>query len=399
MQFKPLRSSATWICLGFVALSVSCSKHTTTHAPAAAAPVTAVRVTTRDVPQEVRAIGNVQAYSSVMIRAQVTGQLMKTHFEEGQQVKKGDLLFTIDPRQYQAALSQAQAELAQSEAKLQQAQRDWQRAQKLGPSEALAQSAYDAYKANYHAAQAAILASRAAVSNAALNVEFTTIRSPIDGRTGNVLIKEGNIIKAEDDQILVINQVRPIYVDFAVPEQHLSMIRQRMQQGTLEVTAEVPGAGGTAPSPPGNEGGRGSTRAAVDGQLTVVNNTVDPNTGTVLLRAVFPNQDEALWPGQFVNVVLTLDIQNNATVVPSQAVQPGQQGEFVFVVRPDLTAEARPVVVSSRVGEETVVRQGVRPGELVVTSGQLRLAPGVKVQIQNGREGERPREPQLTSLP
>jgi len=347
-------------------------------ASAAMAPVAVAQVIERDVPAEIRAIGSVQAYSTVTVRSQVTGQLMKTHFKEGDKVKTGDPMFTIDPRPSQAALNQAQADLAQAGAKLEQAQRDWERAQKLGPSEALAQSTYDGYKAAWEAAQAALLANRAAVSNAALNLEFTSIRSPIDGRTGTVMTKNGNIIKAEDDQIVTINQVQPIYVTFSVPEQELPGIRDRMKSGRLGVRAEVAGLD----SP------------VTGGQLSFINNAVDSNTGTILLRAAFPNEHETLWPGQFVNAVLTVDVQTNAVVVPSQAVENGQQGDFVFVVNSDLTAQPRSVVVGSRAGEQTIIRQGLRPGESVVTSGQLRLAPGMKVQIQNSSTG-----PQLTSLP
>jgi multidrug efflux system membrane fusion protein len=377
MRINVLRNNIIWAELALIVLSVSCSKQTPAPAAdSAMAPVTVTQASERDVPVEVRAIGNVQAYSTVTVRSQITGQLMKTHFNEGEKVKAGELLFTIDPRPSEAVLNQAQADLAQAEAKLVQAQRDWERAQKLGPSEALAQSAYDGYKAAYDAAKAAILANRAAVSNAALNLEFTTIRSPIDGRTGAVMIKEGNIIKAEDDEIVTINQVQPIYVSFSVPEGELAAIRERMKKAALGVKVEAPGL----------------ETGVTGGQLRFLDNTVDPNTGTILLRAVFPNEKEILWPGQFVNAVLTLNVQTNAIVVPSQAVQAGQQGESVFVVKPDLTAESRPVGVGSRVGEETVLRQGVRPGELVVTSGQLRLAPGMKVQIQNGSTA-----PQLTS--
>jgi multidrug efflux system membrane fusion protein len=368
MQATTLRNNFIGIGVSLSFLFVSCSRRAPAKPTTAAAlPVTVALAEARNMPVEVRAIGRVQPYSTVTVRSQITGQLIKTHFQEGQKVKTNDLLFTIDPRPPEAALNQARADLAESEAKLDQAARDWDRAQKLGPSEALAQSAYDTYKANYDIAQAAVLASRAAVSNAALNVEFTQIRSPIDGRTGNILIKEGNIIKAEDDQIVTINQVQPIYVAFSVPEQQLPAIRKRMQQAPLEVTAEAAGMTNDAPR----------------GQLAFINNTVDLTTGTILLRAVFPNQDNALWPGQFVNAVLTLDTQTNAVVVPSQAVQLGQQGEFVFVVKPDKTAEVRPVGIGERINEETILRNGVQPGEQVVTSGQLRLAPGVKVEIQN----------------
>jgi multidrug efflux system membrane fusion protein len=380
MKLARLNDSRAFFVLGVIALLTSCSRRTSAPAMASAtlAPVDVAQVIKRDVPAEIRAIGSVQAYSTVTVRSQITGQLMKTHFREGDKVKTGDLMFTIDSRPSPAALNQAQADLAQAEAKLGQAQRDWERAKKLGPSEALAQSTYDGYKAAWEAAQAALLANRAAVSNAALNLEFTSIRSPIDGRTGTVMTKDGNIIKAEDDQIVTINQVQPIYVTFSVPEQELPGIRDRMKSGRLGVRVEAAGL----------------DAGVTGGQLNFVNNAVDPNTGTILLRAVFPNRQETLWPGQFANAVLTVGVQTNAIVIPSQAVQSGQQGDFVFVVNSDLTAQPRSVVVGSRAGEQTIIRQGLRPGESVVTSGQLRLAPGMKVQIQNSSTA-----PQLTSLP
>jgi len=379
MKLARFNVSGVFFALGVIALLTSCSRRAPVSATASAVtPVAVAQVIERDVPAEIRAIGNVQAYSTVMVRSQITGQLMETHFKEGDKVKTGELMFTIDPRPSQAALSQAQADVAQAEAKLEQAQHDWERAQKLGPSEALAQSTYDGYKAAWEAAQAALLANRAAVSNASLNLEFTSIRSPINGRTGTVMIKDGNIIKAEDDPIVTINQMQPVYVTFSVPEQQLSVIRDRMKSGRLGVRVEVAGL----------------DQPVTGGQLDFVSNAVDQNTGTILLRAAFPNQEETLWPGQFVNAVLTVDVQTNAIVVPSQAVQSGQQGDFVFVVNSDLIAQPHSVVVGSRTGDQTIVRQGLRPGESVVTSGQLRLAPGMRVQIQNTGTG-----PQLTSHP
>jgi multidrug efflux system membrane fusion protein len=360
-----------------------------------AVPVTVGTVVRKTVPIQLTAVGNVQAYSTVSVKAQVNGELKRVYFTEGQYVKKGELLFTIDPRPFEATLKQAEANLAKNMAQLKQAEanlaRDTaqmnnaeveaQRYATLLEKGVVAKQQYDqmhtaaeAYKATVNAdraaienAQAAIGADKAAIENAKIQLGYCSIRSPMDGRTGNLIVNPGNIVKATDTTpLVVINQISPIYVLFSVPEQTLPEIKKYMASGTLEVDALI--------SKDGNQQARG--------ELTFVDNTVDAATGTIRLKATFPNKDRVLWPGQFVNVVLTLSTQPNAIVVPSQAVQIGQQGQLVFVVKPDLTVESRPVAVARTLGLDTVIEKGLEAGERVVTDGQLRLVPGAKVEIK-----------------
>jgi multidrug efflux system membrane fusion protein len=358
-------------------------------------PVTVAPVVERDVPVQVKAIGNVQAYSTVGVLAQVGGELFEVRFKEGQEVRQGDLLFTIDPRPFQAALQQAQAQLAQHQAQVKQAEANLARDQaqlenarveegryrELLARELIAREQYDQVRtteatmaATIQADQAAVTNARAvvqadeaAVETARLQLSYTQIRAPIDGRTGNLLIQRGNIVKANDvgNPMVVITRVHPIYVSFSVPEQQLDSIKRCRATGELKVEATVPGQ----PAP-------------VRGELTFVNNTVDVATGTIQLKATFQNTENALWPGQFVNVALTLTTQPGALVVPSQAIQRGQQGPYVFVVKPDLTVEQRIVQPGMVTGRDVVITKGLAPGERVVTDGQLRLVPGARVEIK-----------------
>jgi multidrug efflux system membrane fusion protein len=390
--------------------------------PAAAVPVSVSEVVARDVPVEVTAVGNVQAYTTVAVKAQIAGQITKVHFREGEEVEKGALLFTIDPRPLEAAVRQAEANVARDRAQLRQAEaalgqrlaevqqaeaniaRDRahmdnarvqeRRYRELVDKELVAREQYDQIRTNAAAMEATVEADRAALENARasaraaqatvdnaraviaadeamvdtarLQLAYTTIRAPMDGRTGAILAQPGNVVKAnEDTPLVVITQVRPIYVAFAVPEQHLDAIRRHQAAGPLRVQAFPDRA-----------------RPPVQGRLTFVNSVVDQSTGTIQLKAAFANEDGRLWPGQFLDAVLTVTTQANALVVPSQAIQPGQQGSFVFVVKPDLTVESRRVEVGRRLEGETVVEKGLAAGERVVTDGQLRLAPGTKVEIK-----------------
>lgn len=361
-----------------------------------AVPVSVVEVTPRDVPVQLRAIGNVQAYATVSVLSQVGGQVFEIHFTEGQDVKTGDLLFSVDPRPFQTALLQAQAQLAQHQAQVGQAQanlaRDMaqyenarveeDRYKRLAEGGYVAREQYDQMRTNEQSLAATLIADRAAVEtarsvvhadeaavdNARVQLSYTEIRSPIDGRTGNVLIHKGNVVKSLDvgNPLVVINRVHPVSVTFAVPEQYLDQVKRYRAAGELRVEAKAPGADRTA-----------------QGDLSFLNNSVDPATGTIQLKATFPNADNALWPGQFVNVILTLTTERGALVVPSQTVQPGQQGgSYVFVVKPDLTVENRPVTVAFVEGSHTVIAKGLAAGERVVTDGQLRLVPGVRVEIR-----------------
>jgi len=329
-------------------------------------PVLTATATSEDVPVEIQAIGNVQAYSLVSVRSQITGPLMKVHIQEGQDVKAGDLLFSIDPRPWEAALNQAQANLKRDEAQMLSARLEFLRTSNLFESKIASQSDYDTAEANYRALEGSALADSAAISNAQVSLGYTSIRSPIDGRTGNLVVKAGNVVKSPDDVLLTITQVRPIYVAFSVPEQQLPAIRRESQRAALPVMAVVPS----------------ETNRPARGELTFINNTVDTATGTIFLKGTFANTNGVLWPGQFVRVSLTLSNLAQATVVPSQAVQTGQNGDFVFVVKPDETVETRPITTGITADGKTVIVAGVTPGETVVTDGQLRLVPGAKVSVK-----------------
>jgi membrane fusion protein, multidrug efflux system len=317
----------------------------------------------KTLPVQLTAVGNAQAYTTVGIKSQVNGQIMEVRFKEGQDVKKGDLLFVIDPRPFEAALRQAEAALGQRQAEVQQAQANLERDQAqldnakvqerryrdLVDRELIAREQYDQLRTNWAALEATVAADRAAVENAKastraaqanvdsarLQLAYTTIRAPIDGRTGNLLVQNGNLLKGNDDNpIVVINQIHPIYVSFAVPEQHLTDIKKFYRAtGGLKVIARLPR----------------QQETLATGDLSFVNNTVDMTTATIQLKATFANMDNVLWPGQFLDVSLVLT-SRTAIVVPSQAIQPGQKGPYVFVVKPDMTVESRPVVPGTRLG-------------------------------------------------
>lgn len=334
----------------------------------AGAPVTVATVASRTMPVELLAIGNVETISAVTIKAQISGQLVGVHFKEGDFVKKGQLLFTIERPPFVAALRQAEGTLAKDEAQALNAKLDAERYQGLGREGVVSKQQVDASQAASTATQATVAADKAAVDTARINLEYTSIFSPIDGRTGTVGVKEGNLVKANDVPILVtINQIEPIYVTFSIPEQRLAELKQYSTQKTLKVDA-VP---------------QGSSQH-FEGRLTFIDNAVDLSTGTIKLRATFPNQQHVLWPGQFVDVSLTLKSQPNAIVVPTAALQTSQQGTFVYVVNQDLTAQLQAVKVAWTAGDDTVIASGLQPGQRVVTDGQLRLTPGAKVEIKSG---------------
>ncbi len=334
-------------------------------------PVTVAKAIQKTVPVEVRTIGTVEAYSTVTVKSQVDGVIEKVHFQEGQDANARDLLFTIDPRPFEASLKQAEANLARDIAQAKNASAQSERYSSLFQAGIVSKEQYDQFRTNAEALEAAVRADRAAVERAHLELEYTTIRSPIDGRTGTLMVHAGNVVKANDTSLVVIHQVKPIYVDFSVPEQYLAEIKSAASRRKLSVRAIIPQ----------------EEKHPAEGMLTFVNNTVDNSTGTILLKAIFENRDNRLWPGQFVNAILTLGAQPGSTVVPSQAVQTGQAGPYVFVVKQDSTVELRSVTPGSATGGETVIEKGVKPGEVVVTDGQLRLVPGAKVEIKNKAEG------------
>jgi multidrug efflux system membrane fusion protein len=417
---------ATLALLALVALAGCSDRASGTPAKTAAPPVPVLvaQATGKAVPLEVSAIGNVQALTTVGVKSQVAGQVVQVHFTEGRDVKQGDLLFTIDPRPFEAALRQAEATvgrdlaqlrqaeaaLAQRKAEIQQAlanlERDVaqlenartqeRRYRELVDKELIAREQYDNFRTQLSAMEATVAADRAAVENARasalaaeagveniralikadqamvdharLQLGYTTIRAPMSGRTGNLLVQAGNVVKAnEGDPMVVIAQIHPIYVSFAVPEHQLPGIQRYQTKEGLPVRATPPGA----------------PRAAT-GRLTFVNNVVDASTGTIQLKATFENEDGMLWPGQYVDVVLTLTTEQ-AITVPAEAVQSGQQGPFVFVVKPDMKVEARPVQTGRRVGGDLVVLRGLTAGERIVTDGHLRLVPGSTVEIKAAR--------------
>ena len=333
----------------------------------AAVPVAVAGVMGKEVSIELRAIGAVQPLSTVSIRAQVTGTLTEIHFKEGQDVKKGDILFTIDSRPLEAALKQAEANLAKDMAQLENARQDARRYAELIKKQMVAQQQYDQIRTNAQALEAVVNADRAALENARVQLGYCTIRSPLDGRVGSYLVNEGNLVRANDSNaMVVINQINPIYVGFSVPQQHLTEIKKRMAGGELKVRAILVEEG----SP------------FEQGKLTFVDNAVDRSTGTIQLKGTFANQDRRLWPGQFVNVVLILGTRENVLVIPSQAVQSGQGVQYVYVVKPDRSVEYRVVSVGMSQNGESVIEKGLRRGEKVVTDGQLRLAPGVMVTVK-----------------
>jgi membrane fusion protein, multidrug efflux system len=419
-----LRRLLAWAALAALPLAGCSDRASGTPAKTAppAVPVTVAEAVRRDVPIQVSAVGNVQGLTTVALKSQIAGQIVQAHFKEGQDVRQGELLFTIDPRPLEAALRQAQANvtrdtaglrqaeaaLGQRRAEVQQAEANLardiaqmdnarvqeQRYRELLDRELVAREQYDQIRTNSAAmnatvqadraalenarasavaaqaavdnARAVILADEAMVDNARLQLGYTTIRAPMDGRTGSILVQAGNVVKGNDDgALVVITQVHPIYVTFAVPEQYLADIKRYRTAGPLRVEAYPD-----------------RTQPPARGEVTFINSTVDPATGTIQLKGTFPNTDNVLWPGQFLDVVLTLTTQPNAVVVPTQAVQPGQQGSFVFVVKPDLVVEPRKVEPGRRLERETIIDKGLAAGERIVIDGQLRLRPGTKVEIK-----------------
>jgi multidrug efflux system membrane fusion protein len=358
-------------------------------------PITVATVVQRDVPIEIQVVGNVEAYSTITVKSQVIGQLLSVRFREGDYVKAGELLFTIDRRPLEAQIRQAEATLSrnlaqakQAEANLakDQAQQIYLRAQadrysKLTQEGIISKDQNDLIQANYSAINQAIEADRAAIDSARadagatrasienlkVQLSYTAIHSPIGGRTGNLNVKQGNLVTANTTELMTINQVQPIYVTFAVPEARLADIKQHMAGGRIEVFVT----------------GQDGNPAPERGVVTFVDNSVDTTTGTIKVKATLPNTDRRLWPGQFVRVTVRLATRANAALVPNQAVQTGQEGAYVYVVKQDNTVESRRVVTSVRVDQDLVVDQGLTPGETVVLEGQLRLAPGMKVTVRD----------------
>ncbi len=360
------RSITLIITFLIISFASACSDSRAKPSSQRVVPVKMGDVIQQNVPLQVNAIGNVEAYNTVSVKALVGGEIIDVHFREGQDVRQGDLLFQIDPRPYEAALKQAEGALARDIAQAKNAEEQAKRYEILVQKDYVSRDQYDQLRANADALSAAVQADKASVENARLQLAYCTIKSPIDGRAGSVLVNKGNVVKANDVAMVTINKITPIYVTISVPEQNLSEIKRYMAEGTLKVEAIIPG----------------DEKRPAQGVLTFVNNAVDTSTGTIQLKATFENKDKRLWPGQFVNAVVTLTTQRNAVVMPSAALQAGQQGQYVFVVKPDFTVESRPVEIARSSGDMAVVAQGVKPGEKVVTDGQLNLIPGSRVEVK-----------------
>jgi multidrug efflux system membrane fusion protein len=332
-----------------------------------AAPVVTAEVARRDIPVTVHTIGSVQPLKTVAIKSRVDGQIVAVSFREGQMVKAGDPLFTIDPRSFEADVRQAEANLARDHAQLEKAKWDVARYAELTKKDFIPKQQYEQARTTVEALAATIKADQAALDHAKLELSHTSIRAPIQGRTGSVLVNLGNVVKANDPApLVVINQIQPTYVAFSVSERYLPEIKARMAKGRLGVSASA----------------QGDTREPQLGEVSFVNNAVDAATGTILLKATFPNADERLTTGQSVNVTLTLSMLADAVVVPTQAVQNGPSGPYVYVVKPDMTVEQRPIAAGIAHEGVTVIERGLEAGEQVVTEGQLRLIPGARVRTQ-----------------
>ncbi len=355
-----------------IAAASACSATDAEVAPAApnqpTIPVTVARVVEKEMPLEVTAVGTVEAYSTVAVRAQVTGEMKAVNFRQGDDVEAGQVLFMLDRRPLEAALNQAEANLQRDTAQLANAKVIAQRMEDLVERGVGTREQRDTARTTAAALEAVVGANTAAVENAGVQLQYATIRAPISGRTGALMVNAGNLVRANDQTpLVVINQVSPIYVSFGIPEALLTSLRQFMAQRELEVLATPP----NEPGPPAR------------GRITFVDNQVDQTTGTIRIKATFPNADHSLWPGQFVNVVIHMATDPRAIVVPSVSVQAGPEGQYVYVVKNDQTVEMRKVVVRRTAGPETILQEGVKPGETVVTDGQLRLVPGSRISVKD----------------
>ncbi|MDD5563439.1 MAG: efflux RND transporter periplasmic adaptor subunit [Thermoanaerobaculaceae bacterium] len=365
---KPRGASAAMSAVAAAALLAGACGGAPRTGPPPAVPVTVGTVVQKTMPVSFRAIGHVEPISTVAVKARIGGELQKVGFAEGQTVHPGQTLFTIDPRQYEAALRQAEGQLAKDKALLVKAESDVKRYGELVKKDYVTKSDFDQVTATAGSLQATVASDQANIDNARLQVAYCTITSPVEGRTGNLNVKVGNLVKADDTTPLVtINQLRPIYASFSVPAQLLPSVLKK-NSNPVAVTASIPE----------------SNVPEATGTLSFVDNNVDETTGTVLLKATFPNEDEALWPGQFVNVTVILGEEPNRIVAPAPAVQTSQQGQYVYLVKSDDTVELRPVKVNRIDETNAVIDQGLAPGDRVVTDGQLRLVSGARIEVKGG---------------
>ncbi len=362
----------TALLAAFAALAAAC--RAVAALPDGAVPVTVAAVEQRSVPQEISAIGTVTPIQTVAVRGQVSGTLLKVAFQEGDEVQSGQLLFQIDPRPFQAALDMAQANLAKDRAQLVNARQQVTRYQQLVQNNLATEEQFDQLKANADAAEAAIVADSAAVQTARLNLEYTTIKAQIAGRTGSLLLREGNLVPVNGaTPLVVVNQIRPIAVSFSVPQKYLDDIQRFSARGHLAVEIRP----------------TEDTSAVQLGTLTFINNQVDTTTGTIQLKATFANADRKLWPGEFVAARLVLNVERDVLTIPSQAVMTGQSGSYVYLVNPDRSVRTQEVTVGRSAGDFVVIEKGLARGQMVVTDGQLRLVPGAKVEVKGGADSGR----------
>jgi multidrug efflux system membrane fusion protein len=322
----------------------------------------------KPVPRQIRTFGSAEAYATVVIKSQVAGQVTRAHIVPGQAVKAGELLFSIDARPFEAELKQLEAVLARNRVLAAESERQAKIAAELTQRKVASNDEMARAQAAAAAQQAALLVDQANIDRVRLDLEYCTIKAPITGRTGDLLTREGSVVKANDVNLVEVAQTVPIYVSFAVPQVHLPDIRRFLAAGSVEVTAAIPG----------------DTAAPAVGKLDFIDNTVDESTGTIRLKALFENAAEQFWPGEFLDVVLTLTREEQGVVIPYQALQHGQGGTIAFVVKPDQTVELRRVTVRRTLGDEALIGDGVQAGETVVTDGQLRLVPGARIEVANG---------------
>lgn len=331
-------------------------------------PVVVTQAIKKDVPIEIKTIGNVEAYYSVTIKSKIEGQLLVANVKEGDEIRKGQLLFIVDPRPFEEVVKQAEANLFRDKAQLNFAKAELERYEELYKEQLISKQQFEKIKTNFETLNAALKASEAILKNARLNLNYCYIHAPIDGKIGALLVHPGNMIKSNETQIATINQITPIHVRFAVPEQELLRVKKAMNQGILKTEAIIKAA---------------DSNYSSTGRVVFIDNAVDPATGTIKLKAEFPNKDKILWPGQFVNVILTLGIKKDALIIPYRALQTGQKEQYVFVITNDNTAEMREVTAGIRFGDYVVIEKGLNIGDNVVIDGQLRLTPGAKVEIKN----------------
>ncbi len=372
IAFVLLLGGAGWLWSGFgsdIARSSPDARAARRGGGAPAVPVVAAPVVEKAMPFQVEAIGTVQTIASVVIRARVDTQIMKVLFKEGDAVKAGDVLFELDKRAIEAQIAQSEAQLARDKAQLANAKRDVERYTTLLQRDYASRAQTDKARTDEQSLDATVKADEAGLNNLRVQSTYYTIRAPISGRTGTVNLKEGNVVKGNDtataSTLVTLNQMDPIYVAFSVPQQILVELRDAQKAGPVRVEATVP-----------------NTTTRVRGEIAFVDNTIDIASGTITIKATMPNADEKLWPGQFVNVILTLRVDPDVLVIPSPSIQIGQNGNYVFVIKPDQTVEPRPVKVARTVGLEAVVSDGLKAGEKVVVDGQLRLTNGTRVEAR-----------------